>query len=190
VISVDGVSDGVAVGHLGRPAPPSVVAVCAGTGDGLVASAPSVCLAVLTADCASLALGSPEGVFGTVHAGWRGLVAGVVEEAVGAMRSLGASDVVGALGPCIHSGCYEFGEDDLDTVAVVYGDRVRSRTTTGRPALDLPAGVSAALAASGAAEVAGSSSCTACSDGYFSHRARGDTGRQALIVWAQAQPRP
>ncbi len=189
-MSVDGVRDDDAIGHLGRPTPPSVAAVCAGTGDGLVASAPSVCLAVLTADCASLALGSPEGVFGTVHAGWRGLVAGVVEEAVGAMRSLGASDVVGALGPCIHPGCYEFGQDDLDTVAAVYGDQVRGRTTTGRPALDLPAGVSAALAASGAEEVAGSSGCTACSDAYFSHRARGDTGRQALIVWAQAQPRP
>jgi YfiH family protein len=190
VRTVDGVGEGEIVGPSGRPTSPSVVAVCAGTGDGLVASAPSTCLAVLTADCASVALGSPEGVFGTVHAGWRGLVAGVVEEAVEVMRSSGASDVVGALGPCIHPGCYEFGEGDLDTVAAVYGDRVRGRTTTGRPALDLPAAVSAALAASGAEETAGSSSCTACSERYFSYRARRDPGRQALVVWAQASPPP
>jgi polyphenol oxidase len=160
------------------------VAVGAGPGDGLVSSDPSVSLAVLTADCAAIALGSPEGVFAAVHAGWRGLVGGVVEEAVRAMRAMGAGEVVGALGPCVHAGCYEFSEDDLATVASRFGDGVRSRTAAGRPALDIPAAVSASLAASQATETAGIDSCTACAGGYFSHRARADTGRQALIVWS------
>ena len=56
-------------------------------------------------------------------------------------------------------------------------------TAAGRPGLDLPATVSAALAASGAREIPGMGACTACSPGYFSHRARGDAGRQALLVW-------
>jgi copper oxidase (laccase) domain-containing protein len=161
-----------------------LVAVCAGPGDGLVSAVRGSALAVLTADCASLALGSEEGIFAAVHAGWRGLVAGVVEATVDAMTAMGASEVVGALGPCIHPECYEFSEADLATVAASYGDSVRGRTSAGRPALALPAAVSAALAAAGAREVGGVDACTACGGGYFSHRARGDTGRQALAVWS------
>jgi copper oxidase (laccase) domain-containing protein len=165
-----------------------VVAVPAGPADGLVSASSSVAVTVLTADCASVALGSPEGVFGAVHAGWRGLMADVVGAAVRAMRSMGATEVVGALGPCIHPGCYEFGPADLDRVATALGDGVRGRTTTGRPALDLPHSVASALAAAGAGQVAGVDACTACGPGHFSHRARGDQGRQALVVWSEAGP--
>ncbi len=165
-----------------------VTAVFAGAGDALVSDSPECALVVLTADCASIALGSREGVFGAVHAGWRGLAGGVVDGAVAAMRRMGATDVIGALGPCIHPGCYEFSEADLDTVAGAHGQGVRGTTTAGRPALDVPAAVSAALSASGAEEVAGVEACTACSGGYFSHRARGDRGRQALVVWSDAVP--
>ena len=144
-------------------------------------------LAVLTADCASMALGSGEGVFAAVHAGWRGLVAGVVEAAVAAMRSLGATEVAGALGPCIHSRVLRVlrarpGPGGRRSTATGSGAGPR----TGRPALDLPAAVAAALAAAGVAEVAGVDACTACGGGYFSHRARGDRGRQALVVWSDA----
>jgi copper oxidase (laccase) domain-containing protein len=168
----------------------AVVALPAGPGDALVSVSPSVSLAVLTADCASIALGSGEGVFAAVHAGWRGLVLGVVEAAVAAMRTAGATEVVGALGPCIHPGCYEFSEDDLATVAGVYGDGVRGSTTAGRPALDIPAAVSAALTAGGATETTGMDACTACAGGYFSHRARADHGRQALLVWSSEDGAP
>jgi polyphenol oxidase len=171
-------------GSRAAPGLAGVVAVFAGAGDGLVSNAPSTSLSVLTADCASIALGSEEGIFAAVHAGWRGLTGGVVEAAVAAMRTMGATEVVGALGPCIHPGCYEFSDRDLAAVAAVYGDGVRSLTAAGRPALDLPAAVSAALAASGAGETVGMDVCTACAGGYFSHRARGDGGRQALIVWS------
>jgi YfiH family protein len=164
----------------------AVVAVGAGIGDALVSTAPSVALTVLTADCAPIALGSAEGVFAAVHAGWRGLAGGVVDAAVRTMRSLGAGEVAGALGPCIHAECYPFGADDLDAVAAVWGEGVRGRTADDRPALDLPAAVAAALAGSGVAQVSGVDACTSCAGGYFSHRARGDLGRQALLVWSAA----
>ena len=162
----------------------AVTAVFSGTGDVLVSDAPGCSLSVLTADCAPVALGSGEGVFAAVHAGWRGLREGVVEEAVAAMRALGATRVVGALGPCVHPGCYEFAPGDLDDLAAYFGDRVRGRTSAGRPALDIPAAVSVALAAAGADEVPGVDACTACAGRYFSHRARHDGGRQALVVWS------
>ena len=155
-----------------------------GEGDALVSADPGVALCILTADCAPLALASAEGFFGAVHAGWRGLREGVVEAAVEQLQSWGATDVVGSLGPCIHAGCYEFGDDDLASVAGVLGDSVRGRTTAGAPALDVPAGVAAALGRAGARWVDGVDVCTACDGDWFSHRARGDTGRQALMVWS------
>ena len=97
-----------------------------------------------------------------------------------------AQEVAGALGPCIHAECYPFGADDLDAVAAVWGEGVRGRTGDDRPALDLPAAVAAALAGSGVAQVSGVDACTSCAGGYFSHRARGDLGRQALLVWSAA----
>jgi polyphenol oxidase len=173
-----------------RPGAGPVLRRGAEPGDALVTDRPGVALCVLTADCGSLALASPEGVCAAVHAGWRGLVAGVVERTVARMRDHGATDVVAALGPCIHAGCYEFSPDDLDEAAAVYGDTVRGTTSAGRPALDVPAGIAAALVRAGATGADGVDACTACGDGYFSHRARADTGRQALVVWRSGVPAP
>jgi YfiH family protein len=152
-------------------------------GDALVSDHPAACLAVFTADCAPIALASPEGVVGAVHAGWRGLMAGVVGSAVGAMRALGASRIEGALGPCIHAECYEFSPADLDAVAADLGPIVRARTATGRPALDLPEAVRASLRAADVELVADEDVCTACSPAHFSYRARGERQRMALVVW-------
>ena len=153
-------------------------------GDALVAASPGAALAVLTADCAPVALASPEGVVAAVHAGWAGLAAGVVGGAVGVMRDLGATSVEAALGPCIHAECYEFADVDLAPLVRAFGPGVRGTTGAGRPALDLPAAVRAALDAAGAGLVADDGSCTACAtDRYWSHRARRDVERQATVVW-------
>jgi copper oxidase (laccase) domain-containing protein len=138
---------------------------------------------VLTADCAPLALASDEGIVAAVHAGWRGLVAGVIDRTAERMRALGATDVVAALGPCIHAECYEFSARDLDEVAAELGDGVRGVTAGGRPALDVPAAVRAGLERAGVRLVHDADVCTACSDGHYSHRARGELERQAVVVW-------
>lgn len=159
-----------------------------GRADGLVSIAGDAALAVMSADCATIALASPEGVMGAVHAGWRGLVAGVVESGVEAMRRAGASRVVGALGPCIHPECYEFAPNDLDQVSARLGPGVRAKTATGQPALDLPKAVHAALHRAGAESLVDfpeAARCTSCTPGYFSYRARGEAGRQALVVWRE-----
>ena len=156
----------------------------AGTKADAAVSAEAGCvLAVLAGDCAPVALVSPEGVVAVVHAGWRGLLGGVVARAVAAARALGATKIRAVLGPCIHAECYEFGADDLDAVATRFGDGVRSTTTDGKPALDLPAAVRAALHEVGVTDVDDVDVCTACSDDYFSWRARGELARQALVVW-------
>jgi YfiH family protein len=151
--------------------------------DAAVSAHGQVVLSVVTADCAPLALSSPEGVIGVVHAGWRGLAAGVVEGAVAAMRRLGATRVVGALGPCIGPECYQFGAQPLTALVERYGAQLEARTSDGAPALDLRAGVRAALASEEAELAATAPHCTACSSELWSWRARQDAGRQATVVW-------
>ena len=150
--------------------------------DAAVTNVPGAALAVGAGDCAPVAL-LADGAVGVIHAGWRGLVAGVIPAAVAALRDLGATDIRAVLGPCIHAGCYEFGEADLDAAAAVLGDQVRGRTTAGAPALDVPAAVAGGLAAAGVGHVEDVGVCTACSAEHWSYRARGDGRRQALVAW-------
>lgn len=151
--------------------------------DAAVSAVSGAVLAVHSADCAVVALWSPEGVIGAAHAGWRGLRAGVLQRTVEAMATLGASGVEVVLGPSIEAACYEFGAADLDTLVDTLGPEVATTTRDGAPALDLVAGVRAALAQAGVEAVDTSWwCCTACSPGHYSHRARGDTGRSALLV--------
>lgn len=152
--------------------------------DAAVTAQRGAVLAVHTADCVPVLLASPHAV-GAIHAGWRGLAAGVVEATVKALCEFGAAPtaVVAHVGPCIRARCYEFSAADLDAVAAGLGDHIRATTAWGTPALDLVGGVQAALAAAGVSEVRDAATCTACSPVHFSHRARGDCGRQAGLVW-------
>lgn len=174
----------------------------AAAADAAVTATPGAVVSVLTADCASIALWTDDGRVGAAHAGWRGLRAGVLEASVAALRSLAPADaaatgipapapgavpgaVHAAVGPVIGPCCYEFGPDDLDGLVAAFGSGVRSHTTDGRLSLDLVAGASVALARVGVALDVSNVACTACSDRYFSHRARRDVGRQALAVWRE-----
>jgi YfiH family protein len=153
--------------------------------DAAVTATAGCVLAVRTADCVPIVLVGPSGV-GVVHAGWRGLVAGVVERAVAALTALGADPEVAHLGPCIRPGCYEFDGPGRDELAARFGPEVRSTTTWGTPAVDLPAAAHAALTAAGVPAVHDEAGCTACDRRWFSHRARGDTARFATTAWLTA----
>ena len=148
---------------------------------------PGAVLSVNTADCAGVLLAGPAPsgvVVGAAHAGWRGLNAGVLEATVEAMRDLGAREVHWRLGPCISPSRYEFGADDLDLVATRHGDVVRATTSDGACALDLRAGVAAAMSEAGAVGPANPAvRCTASDPRYYSWRARRDTGRQTAVIW-------
>jgi hypothetical protein len=141
-------------------------------------------LAILTADCAPVALVGP-GVVGAVHAGWRGLAAGVVEAAVAQVAELAGEPPSAVVGPCIHPCCYEFSPGDLELVAARLGDAVESRTAAGDPALDVPAAVRIALSRAGVAGITDVGVCTSCSPRHFSHRRDGRTGLQAMLVAAR-----
>lgn len=157
--------------------------------DAAVTAVPGAALVVRAADCAPVALLAPQAV-GLAHVGWRGLVAGVLEATLEAMGRIGAGPVEARIGPCIGPASYEFGAADLDTVASRYGDVVRSRTDQGSAALHLAAGVDAALRDAGVLVIEGPVGCTATEpERWFSHRARGDSGRHAAFAWLDGERR-
>lgn len=149
--------------------------------DAVVVAVPGRAGVILTADCAPLALVAAGGV-AAVHGGWRGLLAGVVGNAVAALVETAEHPRAGWLGPCVRPCCYEFGAHDLGAVVDRFGEGVRGETRAGRPALDVPAVVRAALREAGVDRLSETPVCTACSPDYFSHRREGVTGRQGLLV--------
>jgi YfiH family protein len=135
--------------------------------DGQATTAREVAAIVLVADCLPVALAGPDAV-AMVHAGWRGLAAGVLEAGVEA-----AGAVCAAIGPGIGPCCYEVGDD----VRAVFGTSERT--------LDLKAIARARLQAAGVRDVHDCGLCTSCqAERFFSHRRdRGVTGRQAGLAW-------
>jgi YfiH family protein len=162
-----------------EPRPPGTAAPSA---DAAVTAVPGVVLVVLTADCAPIAI-ADEVAVGVVHAGWRGLVAGVVPAAVAALRSVGEGPVRAAIGPCVRPAHYEFGPIDLARLSDRFGPGVEGRTASGAPALDVAAAVRVAFAEVGVDDVDDPGWSTAADPSrWFSHRRDGTTGRQALVV--------
>lgn len=85
--------------------------------DGLVTTTPGLALGVLAADCMPFLFADAEaGVAGAAHAGWRGALAGVLENTVAAMVSLGAraDRIAAAVGPCLRQPNFEVGLDLLE----------------------------------------------------------------------------
>ena len=102
---------------------PDVVTVTGPRGDrpqadAMVTAVPGLALSILTADCQPVLFADPAaGVVGAAHAGWKGALAGVLENTVAAMESLGAdrARIVAVIGPTISQRAYEVGPEFLDT---------------------------------------------------------------------------
>lgn len=89
------------------------------TADALVTRRPGLALGIITADCTPVLFADAgAGVIGAAHAGWRGAVAGVLEETVAAMCAIGArrARIVSSIGPCIRQPSYEVAADLRDAV--------------------------------------------------------------------------
>lgn len=144
---------------------------------------------VLTADCLPVLLARCDGrAVAAVHAGWKGLNAGILERAVQQLAP-GGEPVSAWLGPAISQPCYQVGDDlreaflNVDRAAA---DAFAADAEPGRWRLDLFALARRRLLAAGVAEVSGGNWCTATRrDLFYSYRFEGQTGRFASLVWLQ-----
>jgi YfiH family protein len=150
--------------------------------DGQATALEEVAAVVLTADCLPVALVAPEAV-AIVHAGWRGLAAGVLADGVRALRELGAGgEVRAAIGPGAGVCCYETGPE-VHAQLASYGPRARDGDNA-----DLKLVARRQLERAGVGEVHDVGLCTLCASPelFFSHRRDcGTTGRQAGVVWRE-----
>ncbi len=148
-------------------------------GDGQATTLRDVAPVVVTADCLPVGLVADGGV-AMLHAGWRGLAAGILAEGVRALRELGVTaPLAAAIGPGAGGCCYQVG-DEVRRAFPDVPDAARGRN------LDLPAIARRRLAEAGVEEVHDIGLCTLCGDPalFFSHRRDGGvTGRQAGLAW-------
>ena len=161
--------------------------------DAIVTSTPRLVIGVVTADCAPVLLADAEaGVVAAAHAGWRGAVAGVTDQAIAAMLSLGArlDRITATIGPCIARASYEVdhafaanlhADDPANDRFLVEGPRHK-------PHFDLEAYVAARLAAAGIKRIEALGLDTyALEQDYFSyrratHRGEATYGRQLSLI--------
>jgi polyphenol oxidase len=138
------------------------------TGDGLWTDEPELPVLALGADCALVALARTNGdrpAVAVLHAGWKGLLAGIVEAGVAALGGRVAAVVGPTIGPC----CYEVGEE----VAAPFRARFGADVVSGRK-LDLWTSTERALREAGCASVGRLDLCTACdAERFFSYRRDG-----------------
>jgi YfiH family protein len=133
---------------------------------------------VVTADCVPVLLAGPQGL-AAVHAGWRGLVGGVIPATLERMGGAETAWIGPAIGPC----CYEVGEEVAEQVAAVGGTVLPG--PAGRPHLDLAAAARHQLKAAGVGEVRSVASCTRCeAERLYSYRREGKgVGRNVAYIW-------
>lgn len=154
--------------------------------DASFARAAGVVCAVMTADCLPVLFCDASGtVVAAAHAGWRGLLAGVLEEAVAAMGVPG-EDVIAYLGPAIGPQAFEVGDEVRSAFVEVdeHAAQAFKTSVAGKWLADIYWLARQRLQRKGVTRVYGGSHCTYReADRFFSYRRDGQTGRMASLIW-------
>jgi purine-nucleoside/S-methyl-5'-thioadenosine phosphorylase / adenosine deaminase len=144
--------------------------------DGIATANEGLAPTVLAADCVPIVVAAP-GAVATLHAGWRGLEAGVIANGVGALRALvGDAQLTAAIGPAAGACCYEVGTELHE----------RFPDFCAGSNLDLNAIARAELVEAGVTTIHDTGICTICSNPalFYSYRRDGPSaGRQGAIAW-------
>src|SRR5690606_32344349 len=141
---------------------------------------------------------TPAGRVAAVHAGWRGLAAGVIEAALAELAALepeAPARAVAVIGPRIGPECYEVDAPVMDALASRHGEalaRAAAPTRAGHWQLDLAALARAALVRAGLADTRVAvlaDACTACNAQRFHSHRRDGAGAGRLVHWIAARAR-
>lgn len=155
--------------------------------DALVSDDPGRVLSVRVADCVPILLSTDDGrAVAAIHAGWRGVVAGVAINALKALSTHG-NHVVAAIGPSIGFDAFEVGPEVLEEFRKLFGNDAPIRTEPdGKGRVDLRECLRRQLVSAGVADdrIDRTDRCTYThADEFFSHRRdQGISGRMAAVI--------
>jgi YfiH family protein len=155
--------------------------------DAILSDDPTRVVSVKYADCVPILLASPDGrTVAAIHAGWRGVIAGVVPAAVAKFPS---TDLLAAIGPCIGFDAFEVGLEVLDAFTKRFGPNAPTRRIADKGRVDLREAVRLQLLESGVHQdhIDSTDRCTfRDATEFFSHRRdHGITGRMAAFIGAR-----
>jgi YfiH family protein len=151
-----------------------------GEADAVITDVAGLLIAVRTADCVPI-LVAGQGVVAAIHAGWRGLAAGVIPETMRKLR--GAGPFVAVVGPAIGVSSYEVGEEVVNGIGRWVPEEAFVLRNLERPHVDLAAAAAYQLRDAGISDVEVVGVCTYTDDRLWSHRRESSlAGRQAALV--------
>ncbi len=141
-------------------------------------------IAIMVADCVPILMCDTKGTcIGAVHAGWKGLAAGVIKSLVNRMGD--HSELMAWLGPAIGPCHYEVGSEVMDCFGVGSGLSVK-KVQKSSWRMDMWETARQQLKQLNVREVYGGGICTYCHGRHFySYRRDGVTGRNAAIIWLE-----
>ncbi|NRA72575.1 MAG: peptidoglycan editing factor PgeF [Gammaproteobacteria bacterium] len=153
--------------------------------DAVITSQRHQVIGVMTADCLPLLICDKAGQqVAAVHAGWRGLAAGIIEQAIAQFFAPNDQLMVW-LGPAIGASAFEVGQEVLDQFVKQRPQDITHFKRHGDKYLaDLYGLARARLAAMGITNISGGDSCTYTqTDQFYSYRRDGQTGRMVSLIW-------
>lgn len=161
-------------------------AECLPQADACISRRRSAVCVVMTADCLPVLLCDQQGsVVGAVHAGWKGLAAGVIEATVQAMNEP-TQNLMAWLGPAISREAFEVGGEVREVLMAADPQAARAFAASqdGKWLADIYALARLRLNALGITKIYGGDYCTYREpDKFFSYRRDGITGRMGTFVW-------
>lgn len=157
--------------------------------DAMVTSCAGIAIGIFTADCVPVLIAAKNApAIGAAHAGWRGALAGILENTIDAMEKLGAQrkNCVAGLGPCIAQKSYEVGPEFVKPFLSEKEANERFfKFENNKVFFDLPGYVVAKLQGLGVGLVDPPAADTCAEPGrFFSHRwstLRGESRKGSLI---------
>lgn len=161
---------------------------CFPQGDACIARHRDAVCVVMTADCLPVLLCDTQGsVVGAVHAGWKSLLAGIIETTVQAME-VEPQNLMAWLGPAISQEAFEVGKEvhDFFVAADPHAESAFIQGQHGKWFADLYALARLRLNSLGITQIYGGDHCTYReSDKFFSYRRDGVTGRMGTFIWRE-----